>query len=72
MKVISHHFHPLGQMGALEHEHLVNPGRQHTHERRPGDDVQMGVSTDELPVPPQLRGEGHRTPMQAYTIPKRD
>ena len=72
MKRISHHYHPLAGMGALEHEHLVNAGRPHVHLRGPGDEVDTGPSVDELPVPDVLRGEAHRTPMQAYTLPKPD
>lgn len=75
MKVASHHYHPIvqaGGMAAIEHEHMVNPGREHRHERGPGDDVDLGVSQDDMPVPAAMRGEGHRTPMRAYTTPKRD
>lgn len=72
MKVISHHYHPIAGLGAIEHEHLVNAGRRHTHLRRPEDDVDLGPSTDDLPVPAPLRGESHRSPLRAYTTKKPD
>ena len=66
MRILSNHYHMLGAMGVLEHEHLVNPGRPHVHVQTDADEIELGPSTDTLPQPPQLRGEGHQSPALLY------
>lgn len=62
----SHHYHMLTTgWGVIEHEHLAHPGRPHIHATGEQRDP-LGPSSDTFPLPPQLRGEGHRSWLRTY------